>query len=117
MLMVGDRNDHRVHILAVQDLFITARCRDLLLHGFLRRLVPAVVKVAHRDAFHARHRQGRIEKLASARARANGCESDAIARCYRAARAPERHRFQQADLRTRSGGRSARTDPHERPAC
>ena len=88
MLVVRDGYDHGVHILAVQDLAITARCGYLLLHGLLSRLVTAVIKIAHRDTFDARHRERRLQKFASTCARADRGKSDAITRRYGAAGAP-----------------------------
>ena len=61
MLMVGYGHNHRVDILAVEDLFIITRCRDLLLHGFLCCLVAAVIKITRGNTFNTGHGERRRE--------------------------------------------------------
>ncbi len=82
MLVVGDGHNHRVHIFAIENLVIIARCRNLLLHGLLTRFMPAVIEIADRDAFDARHRERCLQQLASARACADRSKSNPVARRY-----------------------------------
>ena len=57
MLMVGYRDDDSVHIFAIEDLFVIARCRNIVFDGFLCRRMPRVVEIAYRNALNSRHAQ------------------------------------------------------------
>src|ERR1700678_4569437 len=113
MLVVRNSYNHGIYIFAVEDFSVAAGRRDCLLHSLLSRLMPAVVEIAYRNAFNARHGQRGCQQFASAGARSYRSESHAITGCHGAARGPQCFRFKEGEFYPGSGGHRTGADPHK----
>src|ERR1019366_3102739 len=113
MLMIGDRDDDGIDVLAVEDLFIVASCCNRLVHRFLAGGETAFPEIADGDALGARDAQRGFQQLASADPSADGSKAYRIAGLQLRGGCPESGGFEQRDFGGGTGGDSARSDAHE----
>ena len=105
MLVIRDRDDHGVDIFPIEDLSVVTGRRNLLLHRFARRLMPAVVKIADGHALNAGDKERRLQQFATAHASANRGEPHQVARGHGTRGSREQVWLKERNLR--SGHRSA----------